>query len=67
MMQVLAWCAGNSLHPCYHPHKSRKRRLAWALKSPPEYKAAWAHIAHPKFSIARPEFILIDITELTLN
>ena len=37
------------------------------MKSPPYYKAAWADIAHAKFSIARAEFILIDITELILN
>ena len=29
------------------------------------YKAAWADIARAKFSVACPEFILIDITELT--
>ena len=37
------------------------------MKSLPQYKVAWADIAHSKFSIARPEFILIDITELILN
>ena len=51
----------------YHLRKSRKSGLARAMKSPHSYKAAWADIARPKFSIARPEFILIDITELILN
>ena len=32
------------------------------MKSPPKGKAAWANIARPKFSIARPELILIDLT-----
>ena len=30
-------------------------------------RAVWADIACPKFSIARPKFILIDTTELILN
>ena len=29
--------------------------------------AAWAAIACTKFQIARPEFILIDLTEFILN
>ena len=29
--------------------------------------SAWANIGRAKFLIARPGFILIDITELTLN
>ena len=37
------------------------------MKSPPQYKAAWADIACAKFSIAHIEFILIDIAELILN
>ena len=37
------------------------------MKSPPLYKAAWADIGHMKFSVAGPEFILTDITELILN
>ena len=37
------------------------------MKSPPQYKAAWAHIACAKFLTACAEFILIDITELILN
>ena len=37
------------------------------MKSPSEYKAVWADIAHAKFSVASLEFILIDITELILN
>ena len=47
--QALAWRMGNS--PCPHCHmcKSRKRRLGWAMKSPPKGKAAWADIAHTKF------------------
>ena len=30
-------------------------------------EAAWADIARTKFSLAHPEFILIDITEPILN
>ena len=37
------------------------------MKSPPLYKATRADIARVKFSITHAEFILIDITELTLN
>ena len=37
------------------------------MKSLPKYKAVWADIACTKFSVARPEFVLIDITELVLN
>ena len=35
ILQALAWHVGNS--PCLHYHfcKSRKRRLGWAMKSPP--------------------------------
>ena len=32
------------------------------MKSSPEGKAAWADIARAKFSIARPELILINLT-----
>ena len=36
-------------------------------EKPAQYKAAWTDIARTKFSIACAEFILTDITELTLN
>ena len=29
--------------------KSRKKRLRWAIKSPPKGKAAWVNIALAKF------------------
>ena len=44
-----------------HPHKSRKRKLRRAMKSPPKGKAAWADIACTKFCIARPQLILVDL------
>ena len=37
------------------------------MKSLPQGKVAWANIANAKFYIALPEFILIDLTEFTLN
>ena len=37
------------------------------MKSPPKDKAAWADIARAKLKIARPEFMLIDLTELILS
>ena len=40
--------AGLGMRRC-HPRKSRKRRLRWAMKSPPKAKAAWADIARAKF------------------
>ena len=36
--QALAWHVDNSLHLHYHPHKSRKRLLGWAIKSLPKVK-----------------------------
>ena len=63
----MAWHVGDSPHLCYHLHKSRKRGLVWAMKSPPSNKPAWADIVRPKFSIACPKFILIDIAELILD
>ena len=65
--QALAWCVGISPRLCYHPRKSRKRRLGRVMKSPSWSKAVWADIAHAKFWIACPEFILIDLTEFILN
>ena len=59
--QALAW------RPVLSPTQSKKRGLVQAVKNLPLYKAAWADIACPKFSIACPEFILIDKTELILN
>ena len=43
--QALAWHAGDSPYPHYHPCKSRKRRLRQAMKSPSKGKAAWANIS----------------------
>ena len=42
-------------------------RPGQAIKSTSEGKAAWADIANTKFLIARPEFILIDLTEFILH
>ena len=45
----------------------KKKEACMGNEKPALIKAAWADIAHKKFSIACPEFILIDITELILN
>ena len=47
--QALACRMGNSLHPCYHLRKSRKRRLSRVMKNLPIDKATWADITRAKF------------------
>ena len=60
-MRVIA-CA----HTITHANQD-KTGFVQAMKSLPQYKAAWADIVHAKFSKPHPEFILIDMTELILN
>ena len=38
-----------------------KKKEAWAGDEKPNCKAAWADIARAKFSIARPELVLIEL------
>ena len=40
-LQAFAWHASDSLCPCYHPWKPRKKRLVRSMKSLPLFKAAW--------------------------
>ena len=50
------------------PTQTKKKEACAGNEKPAlKYKAAQADIARTKFSIVQAEFILIDITELTLN
>ena len=64
---AFVWCVDHSLYLYYQLCKSRKMRPGQAIKSTSEGKAAWADIANTKFLIARPEFILTDLTEFILH